>query len=134
MVSRADSFYDAAVASTGCSTPYIAENELSGAQTPSPWTPTITQYRTNISAFFTEFAAKGARPFLLLSQAPYTQGDAGAWLQQISQVADLVPEVYFNGRTIPALSPTDAARKLRATMRARMEQLSRSAFRRNGSG
>jgi hypothetical protein len=123
MVSRADAFYNAAVASTGCSTPYIAENELSGVQTPSPWTQTITQYRTNISAFFSELAAKGARPFLLLSQPPYTQGDAGAWLQQISQVADLVPEVYFNGRTIAALSPAAAAMKLRATMRTRMEQL-----------
>ncbi len=123
MVARADSFYNSVVASTGCSTPYIAENELSGVQTPSPWTPTITQYRTNISAFFSELAAKGARPFLLLPQAPYTQGDAGAWLQQIAQVADLVPEVYFNGRMIGALSPTAAALKLRATMRTRMEQL-----------
>jgi hypothetical protein len=123
MISRADSFYNAAVASTGCSTPYIAENELSGVQTPTPWTPTITQYRTNISAFFGELAAKGARPFLLLSQAPYTQSDAGLWLQQISQVADLVPEVYFNGRSIAGLSPAAAAVKLRTTMRTRMEQL-----------
>jgi hypothetical protein len=123
MISRADSFYAAAVASTGCSTPYIAENELSGAQTPTPWTPTILQYRTNISAFFGELAADGARPFLLLSQAPYTQGDAGLWLQQIATVADLVPEVYFNGKSIASLSPAAAAVKLRTTMRTRMEQL-----------
>lgn len=123
MISRADSFYNAAVASTGCSTPFIAENELSGAQTPTPWTPTITQYRTNISAFLGELAAKGARPFLLLSQAPYTQGDAGLWFQQIAQVADLVPEVYFSGKAIAALSPAAAAKKLRATMRTRVEQL-----------
>jgi hypothetical protein len=123
MVSRADSFYNAAVASTGCATPFIAENELSGAQTPTPWTPTITQYRSNISAFLGELAAKGARPFLLLSQAPYTQGDAGLWFQQIAQVADLVPEVYFSGKAISALTPTAAAKKLRATMRTRVEQL-----------
>ena len=123
MTSRADSFYNAAVASTGCSEPYIALNELFGAQTPTPWTPSIVQYRTNISLFLTELRADGARPFLLLSQQPYTANDAGAWLRQIASVADLVPEVYFNGRVLAKLGDAAAARTIRSTLRSRIEQL-----------
>ena len=123
MVARADTFYDAVVQSTGCQQPFVALNELSGVQTPTPWTDTITQYRSNISAFLGELSAKGARPFLLLSQAPYTQSEAGDWLWQISTVADLVPEVYFNGRILAGMSSAAMAKKIRATMRTRMEQL-----------
>src|ERR1700746_3581586 len=38
MQARAKSLYDYAVSVTGCQTPMIAENELAGAQTPTPWT------------------------------------------------------------------------------------------------
>ena len=47
---RAKSFYDYAVSVTGCQTPMIAENELAGAQTPTPWTPNNAQYRANVLA------------------------------------------------------------------------------------
>jgi hypothetical protein len=123
MTSRADKFYAAAAASTGCANPYIALNELFGAQTPTPWSQSVIQYRTDISQFLTELRADGAHPFLLLSQAPYTANDAGAWLRQISSVADLVPEVYFNGRVLAKLGDAAAARTIRSTLRTRVEQL-----------
>ena len=37
---RAKTFFDYAVSVTGCQTPMIAENELFGAQTPTPWSRT----------------------------------------------------------------------------------------------
>ena len=43
---RAKSLFDYAVGVTGCQTPMIAENELFGAQTPTPWSATNGQYRS----------------------------------------------------------------------------------------
>jgi hypothetical protein len=97
---RADKLFNSAVSSSGCATPYIAENELFGSNLPVPWTEKNTQYRANVLALLTRLHDKGAHPFLLLSKAPYTDGDAGDWWKQVSQVADLVPEVYFNSRNL----------------------------------
>ena len=95
---RADKLFDTAVTSSGCDQPLIAENELFGAQLPTPWTATTAQYRANVLAYLQRLAARGARPFLLLSNRPYTHDpDADAWWQAASQVADIVPEVYFSG-------------------------------------
>ena len=69
---RADKLFDTAVTSSGCDHPLIAENELFGAQLPTPWTPTTAQYRANVLAFLQRLAERGARPFLLLSNRPYT--------------------------------------------------------------
>src|SRR4051812_37681650 len=65
--SRADKLFDTAVTSSGCDHPLLAENELFGAQLPTPWTPTTAQYRANVLAFLSRLAERGARPFLLLS-------------------------------------------------------------------
>ena len=54
---RADRLFDFAVSVTGCTTPWIALNELFGAQTPTPWTATNAQYRANVLAL----AAGGSR-------------------------------------------------------------------------
>ena len=51
---RAKSLFDYAVSVTGCQTPTIAENELAGAQTPTPWTPNNAQYRANVLQFLTD--------------------------------------------------------------------------------
>ena len=51
---RAKSLFDYAVSVTGCQTPMIAENELAGAQTPTPWTPNNAQYRANVLQFLTD--------------------------------------------------------------------------------
>ena len=45
---------------TGCATPLIAENELFGAQTPTPWSATNAQYRANVLALVQALDALGA--------------------------------------------------------------------------
>jgi hypothetical protein len=121
---RADKLFDTAVTSSGCATPLIAENELFGSQLPTPWTPTTQQYRANVLAYLQRLADRGARPFLLLSSRPYTHDeDADDWWRQVAQVADLVPEVYFSGPAISKLGPVAGSRRLRATMRTRLEDL-----------
>jgi hypothetical protein len=121
---RADKLFDAAVASSGCDHPLIAENELFGAQLPTPWTPTTAQYRANVLAYLQRLAERGARPYLLLSSNPYTHdATADAWWQQAAQVADLVPEIYFSGPAVSKQGPVAGSRRLRATMRSRIEQL-----------
>src|SRR5437899_6602320 len=121
---RADKLFDTAVSSSGCDHPLIAENELFGAQAPTPWTATTAQYRANVLAYLQRLAYRGARPFLLLSNRPYTHdADADAWWQAASKVADIVPEVYFSGPQISKQGGVAGSRRRRATMRTRMEDL-----------
>jgi hypothetical protein len=117
IVDRANKLFDYAAGSTACATPYIALNELFGASTPSPWTPSITRYRQNVLDFVRQLAARGARPFLLVSSQPYTGGDAGDWWRQVAQVSDLVREVYFPAPQIWKQGPILGSRTLRTSMR-----------------
>jgi hypothetical protein len=121
---RADKLFAAAVTSSGCDHPLMAENELFGAQLPTPWTPTTAQYRANVLAFLQRLTDRGARPFLLLSSNPYTHdATADDWWQQAAQVADLVPEIYFSGPAVAKQGAVRGSRRLRATMRNRLESL-----------
>jgi hypothetical protein len=117
IAARADKLFNSAVSSSGCATPYIAENELFGSNLPVPWTEKNTQYRANVLELLTRLHDKGARPFLLLSTAPYTDGDAGDWWRQVSQVADLVPEVYFNAKNLYKQGVVAANRYMRNAFR-----------------
>jgi hypothetical protein len=114
---RADKLFNSAVSSSGCATPYIAENELFGSNLPIPWTEKNTQYRANVLALLTRLHDKGAHPFLLLSKAPYTDGDAGTWWRQVAAVADLVPEVYFNSTKLWQQGAVLASRNVRNAFR-----------------
>jgi hypothetical protein len=121
---RADKLFDTAVTSSGCDHPLIAENELFGAQLPTPWTPTTTQYRANVLAYLQRLAERGARPFLLLSNRPYTHDPlADEWWRSAAQVADIVPEVYFSGPSLSKQGAQLASRRLRGTFRTRIEDL-----------
>ena len=121
---RADKLFDTAVTSSGCDHPLLAENELFGAQLPTPWTPTTALYRANVLVFLQRLAERGARPFLLLSSNPYTHdATADDWWRQAAQVADLVPEVYFSGPALSNQGAVQGSRRLRATMRNRLENL-----------
>jgi hypothetical protein len=121
---RADKLFDTAVASSACDHPLIAENELFGAQNPTPWTPTTAQYRANVLAYLQRLAERGARPFLLLSNRPYTHDPvADDWWRNVAQVADIVPEVYFSGPHISPLGPVAGSLRLRSTLRTRMQDL-----------
>ena len=69
---RANRLFEYAAQQSSCSTPWIAENELSGAGLETPWSTTNAQYRDNVLVYLKTLAARGARPFLLVSSAPYT--------------------------------------------------------------
>jgi hypothetical protein len=118
IVDRANKLFDYAVQQSGCATPWIAENELSGAGLESPWSTTNAQYRQNVLTYLQTLASRGARPFLLVSSAPYTGGEAAAWWQQVAAVADIVREDYFSDKRIHALGPIVGPRTIRQSIRA----------------
>ena len=115
---KANSLFAYAVQQSGCATPWIAENELSGAGLETPWSDTNTVYRANVLAYLQTLAALGARPFLLINSAPYTGGDAAAWWQQVASVADIVREDYFSDKRMFNMGPIVGNRTIRASIRA----------------
>src|SRR5437660_2331451 len=116
-LAKANRLFDAAVASSACSTPYITENELFGASLPIPWSVTNTQYRANVLLYLRTLAARGGHPYLLVSSRPYTAGDAGDWWKQVAEVADIVQEVYFPAPAIYKQGPIVGNRVLRTAFR-----------------
>jgi hypothetical protein len=124
---RAKALFDYAVSVTGCQTPMIAENELFGAQTPTPWSTTNAQYRANVLQFLTALSNLGARPLLSIANPPFTASDdAKEWWRQVSQVAVLLRQVYFtspNARGLYALGPEKASRSLRQSLRGLVNHL-----------
>jgi hypothetical protein len=74
--------FDFAVQVSGCSTPLIAENELFGAQTVTPWSATNAQYRANVLQLLQELDKLGATTALTIANPPYTGGDAAEWWRQ----------------------------------------------------
>jgi hypothetical protein len=121
---RAHRLFVFAASQTQCATPWIALNELHGANLETPWTPNNAQYRDNVLSFVRALSALGARPFLLISSTPYTgTEEAAAWWRAVAAVADVVPEVYFNGRTLAAQGPLLANRRLRAGLRRGVARL-----------
>ena len=124
---RAKSLFDYAVPVTGCQTPTIAENELAGAQTPTPWTPNNAQYRANVLQFLTDLTNLGATPLLSIANPPYTgSGDAAYWWQQVSKVAILLRQVYFtspNAAGLYKLGPAAASLSMRQSLRGLVNHL-----------
>jgi hypothetical protein len=115
---RANRLFDYAAAQSGCMTPWIAENELSGAGLETPWSDSNAQYRQNVLTFLQTLAARGARPFLLVNSAPYTGGEAAAWWQQVAAVADIVRETYFSAKRLYAQGPVVGNRTIRQGLRS----------------
>ena len=97
----ADRIFYRAVASSACATPWIALNEMWGSNLATPWSPTNTQYRQNVIIFVKRLRELGARPFLLLSTRPFTDGEAGDWWREASLYTDFVREIYFNAPPDP---------------------------------
>jgi hypothetical protein len=124
MDERANRLFVFAASQTGCATPWIVLNELFGSQLETPWTPNNAQYRANVLALMRGLAARGARPFLLLSQAPYTgEEEADNWWRAVAQVGDIVPEVYPSARSIWASGAIVGNRRLRASYRRAVANL-----------
>src|SRR6478735_10498149 len=69
---KAKRLFDFAVTVTGCDHPLIAENELFGAQTVTPWSATNAQYRANVLLLLQELDKLGATTALTIANPPYT--------------------------------------------------------------
>jgi hypothetical protein len=120
MADRANRLFDFAVSVTGCATPWIALNELFGAQTPTPWTPTTAQYRANTLALVRRLTERGAKVFVTIANPPYTGGEAAQWWRDLAASAILMRQVYFTAPNVPqlhALGPVRASRQMRVGMR-----------------
>ncbi len=94
MADRAQRLYDFSSQQTGCQTPVVVFNELAGPGLVTPWSDTNAQYRANVLSLIQHIAALGAHPVLLIPAAIYAGGDALAWWQQVSAVAEIVREIY----------------------------------------
>lgn len=123
---RADRLFDFAVSVTGCQTPWIALNELFGAQLPTPWTVTTAQYRANTLALVRRLKERGAFPAVTIANPPYTGGEAAQWWRDLASTALLIRQVFFTSPNVPqlhALGPVRASRAMRTTMRALVRRL-----------
>jgi hypothetical protein len=109
--------FDAAVKQTGCQTPLIAENELGGATTQTPWSPGNAQYRANVLALLTQLALRGAHPYLLVASPPYGGDTAGDWWRAVAQVSDIVREFFPAPPEVSTSGPIVGSRTLRTQMR-----------------
>ena len=114
---RVKTFFAFAQQQTGCATPVIVLNELSGPGLVTPWSDNNAQYRANILALVQGLAALGAHPVLLLPSRPYTGGDAGVWWQQVAQTSELVREIYVPATATWKLGPQLGNRTLRMDYR-----------------
>jgi hypothetical protein len=117
VVVKANRLFDAAVRSSECATPFIAENELFGASLPTPWSLSNAQYRANVLLYLRTLAARGGHPYLLVSSRPYTAGEAGDWWRQVAEVSEIVQEVYFPAPAIYSQGPIVGSRILRTAFR-----------------
>jgi hypothetical protein len=106
-----------AQASSACSRPWMALNELFGAHLTTPWTPSNTGYRQNVMLFIKTLRELGARPMLLISSRPYTQGDAALWWREAAHYANLVQEVYYSGKLIHRQGDIAGSRTMRRRFR-----------------
>jgi hypothetical protein len=124
MDARANSLFVFAASQTNCATPWIALNELFGASLETPWTANNAQYRANVLALVRGLAARGARPFLLISSEPYLGSeDAIAWWRELARYSDILPEVYPSARVFHAQGAVLANRRLRAVYRRAVARL-----------
>src|SRR2546423_1860403 len=94
LAQRAKTLVAFAAQQSGCATPVIVENELAGPNLVTPWSDNNAQYRANALIFLQQLASLGAHPVLLIPKSPYTGGDALDWWKQVSQVAEIVREIY----------------------------------------
>src|SRR4029077_13515891 len=123
MPDRAQKLYAFAAQQTGCTTPVVVFNELSGPGLVTPWSDTNAQYRANVLALIQDIAALGAHPVLLIPAKAYAGGDALAWWQQVSAVAEIVREAYVPATVTWKQGPILGNRNLRNAYRAAVSKL-----------
>lgn len=117
IVANANKEFDAAVKQTGCATPLIAENELFGGSTQTPWSASNAQYRANVLALLTQLAARGAHTYLLTGAPPYGGDVSGDWWRAVARVSDVIREFFPSPPEVSAAGPIVGSRILRTQMR-----------------
>ena len=119
----ADRIFYRAVASTNCARPWMALNEMWGANLPTPWSQTNAQYRANVLSFVRRLSALGARPYLLLSTRPFTDGEAADWWRETALYTTFVRETYVPAPAFHRQGPVLASRNLRRVFRSGITEL-----------
>ena len=122
VINRANRLYSTAAMSSGCTKPMIAENEINGASTLTPWSMSNAQYRRNVMIYVHTLSDLGARPVILVPSAPYMGGEAADWWRQLSQYADIVRESYFAAPKVAKQGVVAGSRTLRAMFRKRVAE------------
>jgi hypothetical protein len=120
---KAQKFFTAVVQQMGCQTPVIVENELAGPGLVTPWSDAYSQYRANALIFLQQLASLGAHPVLLIPGKAYSGGDALQWWQQVSQVAEVVREIYVPANVTYKQGATLGNRSLRNAYRQAVTNL-----------
>src|ERR671936_1930758 len=129
VIDRANRLYDVASMSSDCTQPIIAENEMSGVSTITPWSAANAQYRRNLLIYVQTLAARGAHPVILVPSVPYISDEAGDWWRQLAAYADIVRESYFAAPTIAKEGPREGSRTLRMFFRKRVAEFTAPASR-----
>jgi hypothetical protein len=112
-----------AQASSGCTTPIIALNEMDGQDSAAPFSAGTTAYRNNLLALVSALSTS-ARMFVLVPGTPHppnVAGAAAAWWQKLSSVADIVLEVYPQAPTVYSAGPLVGSRDVRVAFRTALQ-------------
>jgi hypothetical protein len=113
-----------AQASSGCTTPIIALNEMDGQDSAAPFSAGTTAYRNNLLTLTQALATAGARPYVLVPGTPHPPNVSGAatvWWQTLSQSADIVLEVYAQAPSIYSAGSLVGSRDLRVSFRTALQ-------------
>ena len=94
-----------------------------GREPSHPWSQTNAQYRANVLSFVRRLSVLGARPYLLLSTRPFTDGEAGDWWRQTAQYTTFVRETYVPAPAFHRQGPVLASRNLRRVFRSGITEL-----------
>ena len=108
--------------SSGCANPVIALNELIPPGSASA--SAVAQYRANVLALIGAITNGGGHAVLALPfTTPMGAGPAATFLQQASQQASLVLEIYFNNNQLFQQGALLASRNIRIGFRSQIAKL-----------
>jgi hypothetical protein len=124
VLSRVSSLLALADDVSTCDPPWLALNELQGAQRREPLSRSELRYRANILALAKGLRAGGIRPFVLLPRIPHAKTRYRSYWRSLSQHANLVFEAYsFSSRRAISLGTVGGKNYLRDTWRDSMRRL-----------
>ena len=124
VMSRISRLVSLAGQTSTCDPPWLALNELQGAQRREPLSRSERRYRANILALAKGLKAGGVRPFVLLPRIPNAKTRYRSYWRELSRHANLVFEAYsFSSRKAISLGEIGGKNYLRNTWRDSMRRL-----------